>query len=1847
MNDVKIRLSLDGADATASGMGRVGTAVALSADEVLRLDKAAAAAAVSQAKLDTATLSAAKAQEAFAKASNDILASQGKVADLAARAATAQAAQAAAAVKAREGAAALKALQDAHAGVTGATKVNAYQTAQLSAQLQDLFVQIQAGQAPLTALLQQGSQLSAVFGGGANALKAIGSLITPTVAVYGSLAAAVGAVALAYHQGSAEQDAYVKGLVLSGNAAGTTTGQLKELARAQAAVVGTQGKAADVLAQLAATGNVSAQVFGKATDAAIRLERVGGGAIEDTVKKFDQLGRTPLQALVKLNEAENFLTKTLYDQVRALEVQGKTQEAATLAQSAYADIVASRGKAIEAQLGTLQKAWKGVGDFAKGAWDAMLNVGRPDTLEDQLKKAQQRLEDLQRSASTDRSSGRRQSTYQGQIDGQKQLIANLGELIRLDQRAAEADKARSDAAKKLDEDRNTAIEVAAARAQAVFAQTAAKIKGDIDEIKSLGNLGLLSPIEAFEQAGQKNIDLLKAEKVQYQALLAIAKDKLKNDAQVATLNGQIATKNIEIANAEVAAQYAVAEAIYARQKAAEAAYRAEQQEGQAAIDALNNRLGAILSQAVDQQLDYARSVRDSNEYLQLEASLIGATDRARSSALEKLRIEIDLRQQLERLRRTEGLSPADRERLAGQYRDEAAKASAQADARAAQEEYQRVFTEVRSGIYDAIFHGGSDGWKRLARVIENTVLRPTIEAAFNPIAGSITSAITGVSPAGSALNSASSLASLYSSGSAFSGLFSSNAAYGAAIGTTNVAAGSQAALLAEQTGGFGAAGAVATSEAAAGASAGASEMIAAFGPYALGALALYAAFSDHSKFSLGSVATGKFDLSGLFQATNTDAPFAFGNNTEHDRPAALGNLLASAGASISAAAAVFGGSAAGLSLTANTDLDRKGKAAGILALLLNGQRVAGVQTGTGAFAGNDPGNAAKIDAAQLSEFFANAVPTLIVEALQKSDLPQRFQDYFGSIDLQGLTTEKAQAVLATAQAVKTVTEEMTPLGTAFGQFSTLSVDSVTKFVAAAGGLDTLNQSLAGYVQNFYSDGERTAMTLGAIGDQLSTLGLQLPTTREGYRALVEAQDRNTDSGLKATAMLLNLEGAFAEVVPATGALAEVMKTAAEVMDERRGLEDQLLQLQGKTTDLREREREQLDPSNRALYDRIQALKDEQAAAQRAAEALKSATEALKNNAAAALAAVERAVQAQKDALAAKYNSDISTLDAQASAARAAYDAIIKGLDAAREAARAAYDAQVAEIRAAQDALDAQAKAQAKAYSEGVAAIADERKAAQTAYRAASDQIAATIRAQTDSVSKLRGLSESLTSTLKALRPIGSEASDRVTAQRQISQALATARSTGALPDAANLRDALSTIAKPSQDLFGSFTDYARDFYRTQLDIRDLSDIAGEQLDGAQAQLDATIAMKDALDAANEANLTRLDGLREALDLANDQAREQIELQRAALSGRLDAARAGLDGTLSGLDSQAGAAKALLDAQLSAIDTQKEALKAEFDRQIKALDDLLSVAKDQYNALLRIDTSVQPVADALAALTAALTALALGTGQTPPTGAPSTPLNQWVTSGNVQTYVDPNGAIAVKTTGQSGLDASVQGKNAAVFTVQDIVDFVAPRIQAGDFASIMAKAAEVGISSAAIDDALQYTRGTFDALSKGGLIAGFSVADVRAFVQARLAEGDPKAVYDRAVGLGITSHTLDAILGWKDGTALDWALKNGLPAFAGGGAFDGGLRIVGERGPELEATGAARIFSFDQLMNLAGGKNRDETLVAEIRELRAEVAKLRSESRAGQQAIAVNTGAAARTLKNWDGNGQPPVREDDA
>ena len=64
---------------------------------------------------------------------------------------------------------------------------------------------------------------------------------------------------------------------------------------------------------------------------------------------------------------------------------------------------------------------------------------------------------------------------------------------------------------------------------------------------------------------------------------------------------------------------------------------------------------------------------------------------------------------------------------------------------------------------------------------------------------------------------------------------------------------------------------------------------------------------------------------------------------------------------------------------------------------------------------------------------------------------------------------------------------------------------------------------------------------------------------------------------------------------------------------------------------------------------------------------------------------------------------------------------------------------------------------------------------------------------------------------------------------------------------------------------------------------------------------------------------------------------------------------------------------------------------------------------------------------------------------------------------------------------------------------------------------------------------------------------------------------------------------------------------GIPGFASGGLFGGGLRIVGEKGPELEVTGPSRIYNASQTAAMLGGAGSTE----ELRALRSEVAGLRS------------------------------------
>ncbi|MDY0746567.1 phage tail length tape measure family protein [Paucibacter sp. R3-3] len=369
--------------------------------------EASAAAALKEA---LAQREAAQAKQSLAKSQDSFIQSLKEQADTAGKSATEilqyKAAQLGVSESAAQYITRLAAVGKQQSSLTDSTKLTAYQTQQLSFQLNDLFVQIASGQSPITALIQQGSQLSGTFGGVRGALTAVGTLITPVTATLGTLAATLGVAGYAYYKGSQEADEFRKTLILTGNAAGTSAVKLSFMAAAVAANgAGTQARAADVLNQMARSGVIASQSLQSFTEAALRMETVGGDAAEDTVKAFEQLGKTPLESARQLDQLTNAFSRSTLEQIRNLTEQGRTTEAGKLAQQAYADTLNQRTPQILQNLGYVERAWRAIKGGTKAAGDAIADIGRP---EDEIAQLQAKLAkiDAQRAKAANGLKGR-------------------------------------------------------------------------------------------------------------------------------------------------------------------------------------------------------------------------------------------------------------------------------------------------------------------------------------------------------------------------------------------------------------------------------------------------------------------------------------------------------------------------------------------------------------------------------------------------------------------------------------------------------------------------------------------------------------------------------------------------------------------------------------------------------------------------------------------------------------------------------------------------------------------------------------------------------------------------------------------------------------------------------------------------------------------------------------------------------------------------------------------------------------------------------------------------------------------------------------------------------------------------------------------------------------------------------------------------------------------------------------------------------------------------------------------------------------------------------------------------
>ena len=224
--------------------------------------------------------------------------------------------------------------------------------------------------------------------------------------------------------------------------------------------------------------------------------------------------------------------------------------------------------------------------------------------------------------------------------------------------------------------------------------------------------------------------------------------------------------------------------------------------------------------------------------------------------------------------------------------------------------------------------------------------------------------------------------------------------------------------------------------------------------------------------------------------------------------------------------------------------------------------------------------------------------------------------------------------------------------------------------------------------------------------------------------------------------------------------------------------------------------------------------------------------------------------------------------------------LVEGLNLATAAGREQF-ATLMQLTGATDsylsALEREQQAREEALRSSVGGAFDAFNRALEAQRseleAASEQTINALQKDIDTaaqaLSSNQQIAETLGTTLKnmQLQSAKNELMTRRAAQAQVITANAIARAGGPLPGVGQLDEALRVLAQPSENLYATFEDYARDFYTTSRNIKELQEAAGSQVSIDEQNLKA---LQDQLQQAQDFHDSQMEQLDTLLGYYQDQ-----------------------------------------------------------------------------------------------------------------------------------------------------------------------------------------------------------------------------------------------------------------------------------------------------------------------------------------------------------------------------------------
>ncbi|MDC7914043.1 phage tail tape measure protein, partial [Escherichia coli] len=121
-----------------------------------------------------------------------------------------------------------------------------------------------------------------------------------------------------------------------------------------------------------------------------------GQSVSDTINQFKRLKDDPVNAAKALDNELHFLTATQLEQIRVLGDQGRSSDAARIAMSALAEETGRRTADIDNNLNALGSTLQTLSDWWRQFWDAAMNIGREDSLDEQISALQEKIQRAKR-----------------------------------------------------------------------------------------------------------------------------------------------------------------------------------------------------------------------------------------------------------------------------------------------------------------------------------------------------------------------------------------------------------------------------------------------------------------------------------------------------------------------------------------------------------------------------------------------------------------------------------------------------------------------------------------------------------------------------------------------------------------------------------------------------------------------------------------------------------------------------------------------------------------------------------------------------------------------------------------------------------------------------------------------------------------------------------------------------------------------------------------------------------------------------------------------------------------------------------------------------------------------------------------------------------------------------------------------------------------------------------------------------------------------------------------------------------------------------------------------------------